>query len=208
MQFFKGPFYFYIKYDKCRGFSFQYFMGLISDTKKYEEYKDKESKGLEQKMDRKRSMSPDPEDGEDGDKSSNKRKKIGSTMHNKNKYDKVGDKKSERRKRRSESNDDSDSDSEKKRRRERSNSNSNDSYKLKRLKKSKKRKKYDCSSERSSKKRDDEKDQDLDHLVGSNIFQERIRSFYFQDKLYNFIYTDFIIKCIFTKYYISFLTLN
>ncbi|XP_050575666.1 G-patch domain and KOW motifs-containing protein-like [Bombus affinis] len=134
-------------------------------------------------------------------KSSNKRKKIGSTMHNKNKYDKVGDKKSERRKRRSESNDDSDSDSEKKRRRERSNSNSNDSYKLKRLKKSKKRKKYDCSSERSSKKRDDEKDQDLDHLVGSNIFQERIRSFYFQDKLYNFIYTDFIIKCIFTKVY-------
>lgn len=195
MQFFKGPFYFYIKYDKCRGFSFQYFMGLISDTKKYEEYKDKESKGLKQKMDRKRSMSPDPEDGEDKtvkNKSSNKRKKIGSTMHNKNKYDKVGDKKSERRKRRSESNDDSDSDSEKKRRRERSNSNSNDSYKLKRLKKSKKRKKYDCSSERSSKN---------DHLVGSNIFQERIRSFYFQDKLYNFIYTDFIIKCIFTKVY-------
>ncbi|XP_050575679.1 G-patch domain and KOW motifs-containing protein-like isoform X4 [Bombus affinis] len=122
------------------------------NTKKYEEYKDKESKGLEQKMDRKRSMSPDPEDGEDGDKSSNKRKKIGSTMHNKNKYDKVGDKKSERRKRRSESNDDSDSDSEKKRRRERSNSNRNDSYKLKRLKKSKKHKKHDCSSERSSKK--------------------------------------------------------
>ena len=155
MQFFKGPFYFYIKYDKCRGFSFQYFMGLISDTKKYEEYKDKESKGLEQKMDRKRSMSPDPEDGEDKtvkNKSSNKRKKIGSTMHNKNKYDKVGDKKSERRKRRSESNDDSDSDSEKKRRRERSNSNRNDSYKLKRLKKSKKDKKHDCSSERSSKK--------------------------------------------------------
>ncbi|XP_048270243.1 cell division control protein 48-like [Bombus terrestris] len=113
-------------------------------TKKYEEYKDKESKGLKQKMDRKRSMSPDPEDGEDKtvkNKSSNKRKKIGSTMRNKNKYDKVGDKKSERRKRRSESNDDSDSDSEKKRRRERSNSNSNDSYKLKRLKKSKKRKK-------------------------------------------------------------------
>ncbi|XP_050599545.1 G-patch domain and KOW motifs-containing protein-like isoform X1 [Bombus affinis] len=33
--------------------------------KKYEEYKDKESKGLKQKMDRKRSMSPDPEDGEE-----------------------------------------------------------------------------------------------------------------------------------------------
>lgn len=47
----------------------------------------------------------------------------------------------------------------------------------------------------------DEKDQDLDHLVGSNIFQERIRSFYFQDKLYNFIYTDFIIKCVFRKVY-------
>ncbi|XP_050599546.1 G-patch domain and KOW motifs-containing protein-like isoform X2 [Bombus affinis] len=38
---------------------------IISIRKKYEEYKDKESKGLKQKMDRKRSMSPDPEDGEE-----------------------------------------------------------------------------------------------------------------------------------------------
>ncbi|XP_033314674.1 G-patch domain and KOW motifs-containing protein-like isoform X2 [Bombus bifarius] len=124
----------------------------VLNTKKYEEYKDKESKGLKQKTDRKRSMSPELEDSEDGDKSSNKRKKIKSTMHNKDKYDKMGDKKSERRKRRSESNDDGDSDSEKKRRRERSNSNSSDSYKSKRLKKSKKHKKHNCSSERSSKK--------------------------------------------------------
>ncbi|XP_043800097.1 G-patch domain and KOW motifs-containing protein [Apis laboriosa] len=121
----------------------------VLNAKKYEEYKDKESKEFKQKTDRKRkSISSEKSENLDDDENNEKKKK--SITHDKKKYDKITDKKSKSQKRYSES-DVNDSDHGKKRRREKSSSISSDSYKSKKSKKSKKQKKH-YSPERSNKK--------------------------------------------------------
>lgn len=112
----------------------------VLNAKKYEEYKDKETKEFKQKVDRKRkSISSEKSENLDDDESNEKKKK--SITHDKKKYDKITDKKSKSQKRYSES-DVNDSDHGKKRRREKSSSISSDSYKSKKSKKSKKQKKH------------------------------------------------------------------
>lgn len=131
----------------------------VLNAKKYEEYKDKESKELKHKADKKRkSISPEySESSADDDKSNIDEKKKKGTKQEKDKYNKVDEKKSKSRKRNSESESDSNSVNNygKRTKRQRSRSGSSDLYEIKKSKKSKKSKKHkkqDSSPERSSKK--------------------------------------------------------
>ncbi|XP_076231632.1 G-patch domain and KOW motifs-containing protein-like [Calliopsis andreniformis] len=123
----------------------------VLNVKKFEEYKDKESKELKHTSKKRNSTSPETSENGEDDNGSVDEKKKEDTIHEKSKHDKM-DKKTKNRKRYSESDIDSDKDYGKRRKQERSRSKSADSYKLKKSKKSKKHKKHDSSPERSSKK--------------------------------------------------------
>ncbi|XP_043259629.1 G-patch domain and KOW motifs-containing protein-like [Colletes gigas] len=179
----------------------------VLNTKKYEEYKDKESKELKHKaVKKKRSSSEHSESSDDDDRPNVDGKRKKSTKQEKDKHNKIDDKKSKSRKRYSESvsDDDGTSDHGKKKKKDRSRSSSSDSHELKKAKKSKKSKKHkkqDSSPERASKKHKKKEDQDLDLPTNDNTFRECTLLFYFRDELYNFVYTHFVIKLIFTKLY-------
>ncbi|XP_076622078.1 G-patch domain and KOW motifs-containing protein-like [Colletes latitarsis] len=130
----------------------------VLNAKKYEEYKDKESKELKHKaVKKKRSSSEHSESSDDDDRRNVDGKRKKSTKQEKDKHNKIDDKKSKSRKRYSESVSDNDSTSDhgKKKKKDRSRSSSSDSHELKKAKKSKKSKKHkkqDSSPERASKK--------------------------------------------------------